>query len=373
DDKYYLAASVNSGMGHNVLLAGNSYDETFLLKTAFETLSGMDMYENASLKQVDYNDLSGIDIGQYDIIMFSSIGKVLEGVADDLESFVQTGGRIVFFLTGECDSTAVKALWAKDILPALPGERLSKSTHIQAFSTSSAVSSSIGSDDPISQSLLNYEMDRVQVSDYYKLDCHSQGECLWALESGDGFVCSKELGKGKTVIVNTSVDDSAGTLMKSNACLAFCAFLLGNEAKVEEYSFRLDERVRIPASDMELRNADRTDFQVYNCDGQMSTVRVSDSFLVLNDVHGTGWVKTLTSPTRWAGVNLCAGETDMTALTMDQIENAAGNAFVAGFDEKIQMDKSSADFRYKPLWKYFAWVLVVLLLLEITAANTMKR
>jgi len=74
-------------------------------------------------------------------------------------------------------------------------------------------------------------------------------------------------------------------------------------------------------------------------------------------------------------VNLPDGETDMTKPNDGQIANIMDRVF------KVDVAKGAVSARRggfgkerkKPLWKTFAWAIIILLLVEPAAANRLKR
>ena len=73
------------------------------------------------------------------------------------------------------------------------------------------------------------------------------------------------------------------------------------------------------------------------------------------------------------GVNLPVGETDMAKPSDKEIENVIARIFQKGNNNNL----AAADgFKLKKeiqLWKYFAWLLIALLLIESATANRMSR
>ena len=174
-------------------------------------------------------------------------------------------------------------------------------------------------------------------------------------------------------MVNTSADDSLGGLTKSGASIAFCRYLLGQSRQISEHSFSVDERAMIPASDMEMEFSDEKDFWVETCQGKKRRAAVAESFLLIGDPGGIGWVKTLGKPVRYAGINLSAGETDMTSASPGQVDMYVSKALVTGLGGEVAEASLAGQKGYKPIWKMFGWIIIMLLLIEPIVTNRLKR
>jgi hypothetical protein len=217
-------------------------------------------------------------------------------------------------------------------------------------------------------------VDRIVLKGYFECEQHSEGVCAWQLQNGLGFIYAKRIGNGAAVLVNTSIDDSLGSLTKSNASLAFCRYLLGQNTQIGEHSFRCDERVMLPASEEEIQLGEREEFWVELCDGRRCRAAMSQFSLLVSDPGGVGWVRTLAKPVRHAGVNVAVGETDMTRPALGQVANLADKIFLG--KQRAGSDAATAalmDKDYRSLWKIFAWVIIALLLVEPAIANRLKR
>ena len=176
------------------------------------------------------------------------------------------------------------------------------------------------------------------------------------------------------MLVNTSADDSMASLMKSNVSVAFCRYLLGAGKEITEHSFTCDEQVTLPAIAMEIKYAKSdTPIWVKTCNGMKTRAAVVDSFIVPPNTGGTGWIKTLTKPTRYAGVNLPGAETDMTKPAKHTVANLMKQIFMPKAENTLTAKSITVGKDYKPLWKAFVWAIIALILVEAAVVNRMKR
>ncbi len=392
DDTFYLAVSIPGHKNVNVLMAGNDADEMFLLKTAMDTLSRMSSYDALKVRQVLIDDLALSDLNWADVVVCSAIADRLGYFASNLEGFVKAGGRFVCFVTETVAPEPAKQLWRRNVLPALPGKCIYERTYMQPKPRDSRA---FGVDNIAARSLLNYRVDKILLKGYLECKQHPDSKCLWQFQNGFGFVYLKRLGIGTSILVNTSVDDSLGLLTKSNASVAFCKYLLGENNQIGEYCFARTEQVMVPLSErgasLRLRSGQAKEvgqkqFWVQTCDGKKRRAAAADSFLLVPDPAGIGWVKTLGKPAMFAGINLPQGETDMTKPVAAELANIMNRVFPTGMEGTVSAADPAAlgsdqnppladlsNRKLTPLWKIFAWTIILLLLIEPVVANRLKR
>jgi hypothetical protein len=236
-----------------------------------------------------------------------------------------------------------------------------------------SVSRADGVDNIAARSLSNYRIDKILLKGYINCQSHPNSKCLWQFQNGIGCIYLKHLGIGVSILVNTSVDDSLGTLTKSNASVAFCQYLLGKDNQIGEYCFARNEQLLLSLSEKQAAFAGRKEFWVQTCDGMKHRAAAVDSYLLIPDPAGIGWVKTLNKPTMWAGVNLPEGETDMTKPVASELANIMNRIFPTTTDRAVSMAEVINKKKIMPIWKYFAWTLIILLLVEPAVANRLKR
>ena len=370
DDIFYLAVSIPGREEENVILAGESTNDMFLIKTAMDTLSRTDSYDTLRIKQVLVNELEASDLDWADVVVCSAVTDRLDDLASNLENFLKVGGRFISFVTETAASGAAKQLWRRDILAALPGQYVRERTYIQPKSCESRA---VGVDHIAARSLSNYRIDKILLKGYLECERHPDARLLWQLRNGCGFVYLKPHGRGTSILVNTSVDDSLGSLTKSSASVAFCRYLLGESNQLGEHCFTRNERVTLPVGDSGAASAGYRQFWVETCDGKTRRAAVADSFLLVPDPGGIGWVKTLGRPAIYAGVNLPPGETDMTGPDAAELDNVMSRVFATGAEKDISEAGVLREKKNRPLWKLFVWMLILLILVEPAVANRMKR
>jgi hypothetical protein len=244
---------------------------------------------------------------------------------------------------------------------------------------------SLALDERAARSLSNYQLNQVALKGYWQCQPAAQAQCLWRLTGGDGLIYSTSCGHGLSMFVNTSIDGSLGLLAKSPAWVAFCRCLIGPTDQVRQFCFSTDQRPVLRIPDREVQNADykardeRTAVSVENCDGSKARAVSQGSLLLLPAATGLGWMKTTDEPVLYAGINLPAGETDLTAPTQEQIADVVQRVFVQAKDRgpdaegASSLQPSASSLWRKPVWPIFAWAAMFLLVLESAVANRLKR
>jgi len=370
DDTFYLAVTIPGHKEVNVLLAGNSANEMFLLKTAMDTLSRMNPYNTLNVRQVLTGDLVRSDFGSVDVVVCSTIAERLSYLSSSVQTFVNSGGKLICFVTETIAEEAARQLWQRDVLAALPGNCFHERTYLEPKPCDSRA---FGVDNVAAKSLANYRVEEILLKGYLECKPHADSRCLWQLQNGSGFIYLKRHGRGMSILVNTSVDDSLGSLTKSNASVAFCRYLLGESSRVSEHSFVRNQRVLLPISDAQASSGKPKQFWVETCDGKKRRAAAADSFLLVPDSGGIGWVKALGKPTTYAGVNLPQDETDMARPVAGELAGIMSRVFPEDVDKEMAEAGTFDDTKRRPLWRLFAWLIILLLLLEPVVANRLKR
>ena len=370
DDTFYLAVSVPRQKDVHVILVEKDAGRMFLLKTAMNTMSQMSSYHKVKLKQVPIGAFGLADLDWADVVFCPDITERLGEIAADIKSFIHAGGKIIFFMTDEPSSQAAEQLWQHNVLPALPVKCIRRSVYIEPAPYGDKL---LDMDSATAKSFLNYRFDRILLTGYLELRPHSESNCVWRLQNGTGFIYCRALGNGTAVLVNTSADDSLGLLTKSNASLAFCSYLMGRNDRFREYCFSHGEPVVLPIHDAQDKSAGKKQVWIQTCDNLKHHLAVTQASLLVSEPGGIGWVKTLSEPTKYAGVNLPEGETDMAPPIAAELAKAIDRTFLTGEMHSTAVVDILGRKTYKPIWKIFVWIIIMLLVAEPAIANRLER
>ncbi len=368
DDVYRLAVCIPRGTATNILIAHQT-DDTFLFETAVQTLSRQGTMKGLSLKRAMEGRLTSQDLDWADVVVFPSPPGEPSCPVAALKSHLATGGRLIFFATQAGNRQIAERLVREGLLPAVPEKWIEQTTYPQPGPRAGGWAAFT---DQTIKSILNYRFDSIALKGYWSCRTTPDAECVWQLANGAGFIYHKPMERGSSILVNTSIDDSLGLLPKSRAWVAFCSFLTGATDQVRQWSFVTEDRPAVTMPDS-MRAARQTSVEIENCDGSRARAACDGTHLLLPAPAGPGWMKTLSEPALYAAINLPAGETDMARLNDEAVAAAMKRAFVVGGSRgqvPVQADVRSQN---KPLWRLFAWVVVLLLLLEPAVTNRLKR
>jgi hypothetical protein len=381
DDTYRVAVYVPRATQTNVVLVHRG-EESFLFETAMEALSGSSALKGLHLTKVPQARLTARDLDGADIAVFSSLSAGSSLHAGDLKAFIQRGGRLIFFTAGAQDREPAKPLLREGLLAAQPQRWVQA---VKYPEPQPCAGMSLALDERAARSLSNYRLDQTALKGYWQCQPAAQAQCLWRLAGGEGLIYSMSCGHGLSMFVNTSIDGSLGLLAKSPAWVAFCRCLIGQTDQVQQFCFSTDQRPVLHIPDRGVRSAEykvrdeRTTVSVENCDGSRTHAAVQGNLLLLPSAAGLGWMKTTDAPVLYAGINLPAGETDLTAPTQDEIADIVQRVSVRVGDRRPEVEGASSlqpptsSLLQKPIWPIFAWAAMLLLVLESAVANRLKR
>ena len=374
DDKFCLSVWLPEQRETNVCIVGPGPRETFLLKTAIDALSRASAFETIRVTEMSYGAFEPAALKKANIAFFAGVPGALAENAPAVASFVREGGKAVFFLSEDSSASVLDRLWQSGALPALPRQYKAVEARIEAVASGAGALAESGADATVVPALQGYGMDKILLTGFHECEASPDGAVLWRLKNGTGFLFARRLGNGSAFLVNTSADDSMGALTKSPAAVAFCRFFVGQSAAPVCRSFTCGERVMLPAVESELEAARKGDpVWVMKPSGDSVEATVADALVVAKCADEAGWVATMAKPTRYAGVNLPEGETDVTKPAEQVVAAMTAKALQAAPLEKTHVAPAPGGREYLPIWRYFAWALVALIFLEAFAANRTQR
>ena len=373
DDKFYLAIQLPKQIEKNILLAETKTDEMFLLETAINTLSQSSDNNLLHVRRVSSAKLNASNLGWANIFICSKITNELSSIITHLSGFLQTGGRMIFLLSDEPVSDIAEKLFQNKILPALPLNYIKQQTNLEIRPS---IEQFPDMDNDAMKALSNYRIDRIALNGYWDCQPLSESECLWRFQNQAGFMYYKQYEKGSCILINTSIDNSLGTLFKSNASVALCQCFLGRQNMIRNFNFATDESIILPIEESFIKNAEHAGLNqiwIQKSNGQKQAASISNSFLTIPNSDTTGWIKTIDKPILYTGVNLPSGETNMRQAVISDIDNTISRVFSTNQIEQTTTAESLNMKQPIYIWKYVIWILIILLISESALANRLKR
>ncbi|MFH1743326.1 MAG: BatA domain-containing protein [bacterium] len=377
DNTYYAGVWIPQRSRTRVLLVGRNQRETFLLKTAIQTLARHNPSEGITVEQIYRAQLADpLVLRSANFLIFTSIPdwlNLLEEFTEPLMSFVEQGGRIAYFVSPGQNPDLLKPFWGTGILPALPSALRSEPARIAANPETPSEGHQLVLDARVVHSLQNYKIDRVLISGFYECEGAADAACLWRFQEGTGFLYFMPYGSGSVLLINTSADDSLGSLLKSPASVAFCRYLLGRKNPIQTFDFVCGEPITLPHSPFERKHSEaETEALLLSPSEKRLSASVTDFGLVVDSPLELGWVKTLAEPVRYAGVNPPREETILTQPDKESLADLMNRVFPQSPKTKYTASLTQ-DQAFRPIWRELGWILLVLLLAEIFVANRLKR
>ena len=373
DDAYYLAASTGKHEQTRVLMVSDDEREGFVLSEALQTLARNAPGGNIMVRSVRGREANAAALKWTDVVIAASSEDV-DYTPEEMGSFLEQGGKAVFFVNRRSPKV-LEPWWDNEVLPAAPRKFREGLTHIRPKENLSAACGDVLNPDGAAiKSLCSYKLANIVLTGYFECEAAAEAACLWRLENGTGFLYAKDVGQGMSVLVNTSADDSLGSLTKSAAAVAFCGYLLGQGSELAQHDFVCGEQIKLPALEMETRAAkDEVAVWLQLPGEEKAEATVADGYLWSQPARNVGWVKTLTKPLRCGGVNLPDGETDLTKPDETLIAGTLAGIFAERPEVRQAASVALDAKQYRPIWKTFAWLAIVLVLGEAFIANRMKR
>jgi len=367
DDTYRLAAYIPRAASRNIVVVHRA-DETFLFETAIEVLADRSP-TGLHLRRVREGRLTPADLDGTDIVVFPSPPGDFSCPIGPLKEHLAKGGRIVFFATEVGNLKASEYLLREGLLPAAPEKWVDGVVYPEAQPVAAGLPDLY---DQAVRSLVNYQLDRIAMKGHWLCRAPSDAECIWRLADGEGFVYRRSSNGGSSILVNTSIDDSLGLLAKSRAWVAFCRSLIGGDDQVRQGCFSTEQRpvVTLPDSTWLARQGA---IAVEDCDGRRARAVAEGARVLMPSPRTVGWMKTVDEPTLYAAINLPPGETDVRTPSDDKVAAAMKRAFVTNAPKEQAAAQVTSGVRDKPIWKWFAWAAILLLLIEPAIVNRLKR
>lgn len=368
DDAYRVGLCIPRAASTKMLIVHRA-EEAFLFETAIEALAGQGPSGALAVRKVAADRLGAEDLAWADVTVFSSLPADFACLTALLKNHLARGGRLVFFTTEVGNLNACEHLLREGLLAALPQKWIGEIAYPEPQPLAGGP---ISLGEQAAKALANYRFDKIALKGHWQCRVAPEAECLWRLAGGAGFVYGMSSHGGSTILVNTSIDGSLGLLAKSGAWVPFCRFLAGESDRIRQFCFRVDERPVLNLPDA-LWGGRRASVAIENSDGTRTQAVVEGVRMVLPPPRTAGWMKTLDEPVVHAAINLAEGETDMRTPVAQVIAEAMKRAFVTDAGSGQPVARASAAMQSKPVWKVFAWLTILLLLLEPAITNRLRR
>ena len=374
DDTYFLGVQIEPSPQQRVLIAGRSPEQGFLIQEALEAISRADFDDNLIVRTNQGPTLDRARLGNSDILICGYIGADFGQDVEALDRFLSRGGTAVFFVSREMSLSEAQRLYREGIIGAEPFELIDERHVLSGVWPADGVFASAGLDVDTARATRHYTLDHLPLWSHFACRQRPESTTLWPIETGHYLLYTRARGAGKTLLVNTSIDDTMSALTKRPVVIPLCRLILGSGAAAHGYGFHVEEQVTLPVFESEggSNPVDR-DVWVLDPSGDRHHVLVAGSSLTGQFPDQTGWLQTLSDPVRYVGVNVATGETDLHTAESTEIDRClASLSGSKGESSPAGLAAASVDSN-RSLWKLLAWIVIGLLLMEAVVVNRVKR
>ncbi len=357
DDIYRAGVVIPDDQKANILLVGKTARGLILLKAALESLSVCSETKKIRYDQMTFANLCLDDILDYDAVVFTSPAKLLLSHKKRVIEYIKSGGGLYFFVDDSVGSEVTERMFEAGIIPTETGKLLTPDK---------AVYLSDSSREELKNKSGNYDLNLLRFSRMYQISAPLADSVPLRYRTGDVFICSKDTGKGKTVLINTSADGSLSSLSSSPVWPLFCRTLFNLSYNIRSYSFTTDEDIEI------FFHNSLSSVAVHNTDSTVSEYNIADGRIIVTPAKKVGWVY-CRQPEIYAGVNAHPEETNFSVIDDDQLNRLIAKTFIQSNFGKGNIQKAGQYYKPIPLWKYLLAGAVVLVLFEYLVANIMEK
>ena len=374
DDKYFLGVQIERSPQQRVLISGSTDRQSFLVRKALEAISRAEFDNNMVIQQNQGPTVERAMLNNSDILICGNITEKLGQNIDEIEAFLARGGTAVFFVSHEMDLPAAQRIYDAGVLAAEPTELIDDRYSLSAAWPSDNVFAYAGLDVETAKAARNYNLDDIPLWSHFACRKGPETKCLWSIDSGHSLVYIMAKGAGKSLLINTSIDDSMSSLTKRAVVIPLCWLILGCGNVAYGYCFSAEDKITLPVFDSE-QDLIRANQGIWVIDpaGKRHKISVTGPSLTIPCPEQTGWLRTLSEPVRYAGINPVVGETDLQIREQAEIDRLLAG-LSGGEKRQNQIEKATvSDGLNRPFWRLSAWTIIVLVLIEGLVANRIKK
>ena len=374
DDTYFLGVQIERSPQQRVLITGRTKRQGFLVQKALEAISRAEFDNNLIIRQNQGPTLDRAKLENSDILICGNISEGLGQDIDELERFLAKGGTAVFFMSRDMYLPTAQRLYDAGVIGAEPIELIDERHVLSGPWPSDSIFAYAGLDVETARAARNYTLGNLPLWSHFACRKGPETRCLWPIETGHSLAYTLAKGAGKSLLINTSMDDTMSSLTKRAVVVPLCRLILGCGSAAYGYGFRVEEQITLPVFEFERALAQANQgIWVLDPAGNRHKVPVTGPSLTGHYPEQTGWLQTLSEPVRYAGINPAVGETDLHTHEQVEIDRClAGLSSDEGRSNQMDRATMSNDSR-RPLWRLLVWIIIGLVLVESLVVNRMKK
>jgi len=370
DDTYYLGLQIEPSRQKRVLIVGRDEEQGFLVTEALKAISRADFDNNLIVRSSTGPILDRAGLDMSDVLICGHVDAGFGENAEALDRFLARGGTAVFFVSREMSLGDAASLYRQGIIGAEPFELIDQRHAVSGSWPADGVFTNAGLDVDTARATRQYTLDSTPLWSHFACRPRPETTSLWPIETGHCLVYSLAKGAGKSLLINTSMDDTMSALTKRPVVIPLCKLILGSGSTAYGYGFHVEESIALPVSEFEQADSESW---VLTPSGQRHRVTVTGSSLTGRFPDRIGWVQTVADPVRYAGINVAVGETDLRSVDSTEIDQRLAG-LTEGKTESNPTNLATTEMdSNRPLWKFLAWILIALVLLEGFVVNRIAR
>jgi hypothetical protein len=368
DNRYYFSFSIPDRF-NLLLIAGDASSRFIELALAPSPL----LTQAWSIKSVTPEFLSGVDFGEYDVVVLAGAPKLDIGYIDRIRAFVESGRALFVTYGGNTDIDAFNSNWS-----AVTGVTFTESVKQQFTRAGFYTLESIDLDHPVF-SVFGLEGKKPPEIKFYTLPVLTKTADARALMlfSGDRpALIENKFGNGKVMMfaapMSPEYTDLPGHAFFVPMISRIAEYLAANLSSLETRLFigapitrALPTRESLQFS-LNLRTPDSLEYILPPEESEGSLV-VRARPVEIPGIYSIGYLGRELD--RFAA-NLRPEEADLASVDPDQFAASLGAKDAKELAEGEPIGTSLANLRFgRELWHFFAWAAVILLMLEMILAR----
>jgi len=374
DDTYFLGLHVEQSPQQRILIYSRTPRQGFLVQEALKAISRAEFDNNLIIRPNQGPLLERGKLGNSDILICGHIRENLGQHIDDLKRFLAQGGTAVFFVSRDIFLPSAQRLYNEGIIGAEPMALIDERAALSDPWPSDLALSYAGLDVETARAVKNYSLHEMPLWSHFACRKAPEAKCLWPIETGHSLIYTLAQGAGRSLLINTSMDDSMSSLSKRAVVVPLCRMMLGSASTAHGYGFPAEAQITLPLLAFEQDPAQaQQGIWVMDPAGDKHKVTATGSSLTVPCPEQTGWLQTLSDPLRYAGINPASGETDLHVPAQAEIDRLwVGLSSDREPASQIEQATASIDSQ-RPLWRLLAWIIIGLILIEGLLVNRIKR
>lgn len=362
DERYFAFAPLGES---RILLIEDGTDATLYLRAALEAVAGEEGTAHSVLDIRQRLPESAAELASYSLVVLTLRGKASESGAEVLTQYASAGGTVWMFLGRDLDTASWNELADGQAQSVLPFKSLVRKSGQAALGFGAA-------DTTASQlrGLDNSALGAVRLSEGYDVTPDASSDTLIRWNDNEPALISQRVGRGRSLLLATSLERAAGDLGLSHAFPALTSSILRaalNSAR-EPPSQTIGEAVRLSvAPEVEVKIRDVKD-NVLVVEARALAMRPGLYFREpgIYQLEFAGQLK-------FMALNSPASESERQLATTDKLKSHFSGTKAKQI-EALRSDGAREAMEYSDsVWRYLLCAAFLLIIAELFVATRQRK